>query len=451
MTDSVDWEQIIGSGVEMLESMVKVSDHATVAEIGENLLPSADAQLGPGHRHTMTIRAHLAAAYRARGNTTRATELWESLYAERARAHGAASRATVEACLNLADCHRQAGRTDIAVAVLEHALPPGDSVPEAGAVHLRGGLASMLFYAGRFDEAIAQFERVVADGAAALPADDRDLLAFRSNLAHAYLVTGRVTAAIGEFEHVATEFGRIPDADRSDALGAHLNLASAYHHARRFTESAALFRDALGHTENDPELGPDHDLTLSLRGNLATALWADNRVAEAIPYLEQNAAVQERLRPDHPDTLATRHSLATAYRTEHRFDEAIDLYEAVLADRQRLLPADHPDIYDTLFDLAAAHREAGNTDKAVGLFRHTLTTRTRVLGVEHPETLLTRARLADARAETGHVRDALTTLDQTLAALQRVAGPDHVYIPQILGLIDHWRNASRHTRTGSGG
>lgn len=64
---------------------------------------------------------------------------------------------------------------------------------------------------------------------------------------------------------------------------------------------------------------------------------------QAIPLFEATLADAERvLGPDHPQTLTTRNNLARAYQAAGRLEQAITLFEAVLADSERVLGPEHP-------------------------------------------------------------------------------------------------------------
>ncbi|MGO9791661.1 MAG: tetratricopeptide repeat protein [Solirubrobacteraceae bacterium] len=62
-------------------------------------------------------------------------------------------------------------------------------------------------------------------------------------------------------------------------------------------------------------------------------------------------------------TLATRHELASAYRAAGRVAEAIAIYEALLADKERILGTEHPSTLTTRNNLASAYRALGHVGK----------------------------------------------------------------------------------------
>jgi tetratricopeptide (TPR) repeat protein len=93
--------------------------------------------------------------------------------------------------------------------------------------------------------------------------------------------------------------------------------------------------------------------------------------------------------------LDSRNNLAAAYESEQP-DRAIQLYEANLADSERVLGPDHPSARGSGNNLALTYNLVGRLDQAIQLYEANLTERERVLGPDHPSTLISRTNLAGA-------------------------------------------------------
>src|SRR5262249_50239950 len=78
------------------------------------------------------------------------------------------------------------------------------------------------------------------------------------------------------------------------------------------------------------------------------------------------------------------------YRGAGRTAEAITVYEAVLADCERLLGPDHPDTLTICNNLGLAYGAAGRTAEAVTVLEAVLADCERLLGPDHPDTLAAR-------------------------------------------------------------
>lgn len=116
------------------------------------------------------------------------------------------------------------------------------------------------------------------------------------------------------------------------------------------------------------------------------------------------------LGPDHPDTLGCRHSLAWAYESAGDLGRAIELFEAILADCERVLGPDHPNTLGSRSSLAGAYWSTGDRGRAIELCEATLADCERVLSPGHPLIAVVRANLERARAQQsfGRARDGHT-------------------------------------------
>ena len=226
--------------------------------------------------------------------------------------------------------------------------------------------------------------------------DHPDALASRNNLAGTYESVGRLIEAIALFERVLADSIRVLGEDHPNTLASHNNLAHAYHAGGRFTEAIALFERVLA--DSIRVLGEDHPNSLTSRNNLAGAYESEGRLAEAIALFERVLADSIRvLGKEHPDTLASCNNLAHAYHAECRFTEAIALYEQLLADSIRILGENHPDTLISRNNLAGAYRSAGRLDESITLYERVRADCTRVLEPDHPITTTVHENLEAAR------------------------------------------------------
>ena len=309
---------------------------------------------------------------------------------------------------------------DVAVDALEGLLGPDHPDTLAS----RNNLAYAYESAGRLEEAITLYEKVLTFRIRVLGEDHPNTLISRNNLAHAYESAGRLTEAITLFEQVLPDSIRVLGEDHPLTLISRNNLAGAYRAAGRLEEAITLYEQVTKDCAR--VLGEDHPRTLTSRNNLAGAHHAAGRFTEAITLYEQ--VLPDRIRvlgEDHPDTLTSRNDLAGAYRAVGRLEEAISLFEQVLSDRIRVLGEDHPDTLTSRNNLAYAHHAAGRYTEAITLYEQVLPDRIRVLGEDHPDTLASRNNLAGAYESAGRLEEAITLYEQVLPDSIRVLGEDH--------------------------
>ena len=328
---------------------------------------------------------------------------------------------------NLAGTYESVGRLIEAIALFERVL--ADSIRVLGEDHpntlaSRNNLAHAYHAGGRFTEAIALFERVLADSIRVLGEDHPNTLTSRDNLAGACKSEGRLAEATALYEQVLPDRSRVLGEDHPDTLASRNNLAGAYREGGRLIEAIALFERVLA--DSIRVLGEDHPDTLASRNNLAHAYHAAGRLTEATALYEQVLTDSIRvLGQDHPNSLTSRNNLAGAYREGGRLIEAIALFERVLADSIRVLGEDHPDTLASRNNLAHAYHAAGRLTEATALYEQVLTDSIRILGENHPDTLASRNNLAGAYRSAGRLDESITLYERVRADCTRVLEPDH--------------------------
>ena len=235
-------------------------------------------------------------------------------------------------------------------------------------------------------------------------------------------VAGRPADAIALYERTVADSGRLLGPAHPVTLDARASLAGTYQAAGRPREAIAAYELLLADAER--QLGAGHPTTLSARASLGAAYAANGQAKEAIAQFERALADQERMHGrDHPDTIAARASLASAFRAAGKQKDAIAQYERVLADRERVQGADHPDAIAARANLAYAYRSAGRLREAIPLYERTLADRMRVQGPDHRDTLTARSNLAACYQQARRMADAIPQYERALADSERMLGP----------------------------
>ena len=267
----------------------------------------------------------------------------------------------------------------------------------------RNSQASLLGQTGRAEEAVKDFDRLLADQARVLGPDHPDTLTTRNNRAFWLGEAGRAEEAVKDFGRLLADQARVLGPDHPDTLKTRNNRAFWLGRARRAEEAADEFERLLA--DQARVLGPDHSDTLTTRNNRAFWLGQGERAEEAADEFERLLADQARvLGPDHPATLTTRNNLASLLSQEGRVEEAVGEFEQLLADRMRVLGPSHRATLTTRNNLASLLSQEGRVEEAIDEFQRLLADQKRVLGFDHPATL--------------------TTCDDLASLLDREAAPD---------------------------
>jgi tetratricopeptide (TPR) repeat protein len=255
-----------------------------------------------------------------------------------------------------------------------------------------------------------------------LPPGHPDALVVAAQLAGAYLTAGYGAEAVAWYQRVLAERSVDLAPGHPAVIAARVSLADALIVAGEPANAvSALYRAV---AESEQFRGPGHPDTLAVREELARAHEAAGDVVAAIGLLTQTLADRERYQsPRDVHTMATRAQLAAALLAAGKTKPAISAYKRALADREDVLGRDHPDTIATRASLAAACQVAGRMPLAVQLCEQACADSERVLGADHADTLARRTRLAHLYYAVGRVGDARTLLRDTVARCERVLPP----------------------------
>jgi serine/threonine protein kinase len=288
-------------------------------------------------------------------------------------------------------------------------------------------LASAYRQAGRFPEAIAQYEEVLTHRSTG-DSNDAETIRTMDGVAHAYLDAGRVADGLAMCEK-ATRLVKQSSADDRVTLALCNSLARAYLDAGRIAEACSLYKETLDKSIH--KLGAYHPQTLETMNGLALAYHTGGK-ADSIPLFEKVlAGRQATLGPDHPQTWTTMDNLALAYQAAGRINDALPLYRESLKRRQEKLGRNHPATLESMSNLAYAYRSAGKTAEAISMGKETLALQ-KQLGPDYSATVVTMNDLANALASAGHLTEAFSLYQDALQTARRLLGPEHPKTLQIM-------------------
>ena len=252
-----------------------------------------------------------------------------------------------------------------------------------------------------------------------LPPGHPDALVVATQLAGAYLAAGYGAEAVAWYQRVLAERSLDLAPGHPAIIAARVSLADALIVAGKPADAVVALRRTV--TEAEQFRGSGHPDTLAVRDELARALEAADDLPAAIRLLTQTLAERERLQGARDvHTMTTRGQLATALLADRKIKQAISAYKRVLADREAVLGRDHPDTIATRARLAGAYYSSGRVPSAVQLSEQTCADSERVLGADHADTLTRRAALANLYYAAGRLGDAENVLRDTLARCERI-------------------------------
>jgi tetratricopeptide (TPR) repeat protein len=238
-------------------------------------------------------------------------------------------------------------------------------------------------------------------------------------LAEACLAAGRADDAVAWFQRLLDTQAVKLGPDHHDLIGTRLRLGHALTAARQFPRAVSVLERVV--SESEQARGPEHADTLGARDELAAAYLAAGRPSEAITSYRRALADRERIQGSrHPQTMTTRQGLADSYLASGLAKEAVSACKRVVADRERALGPDHLDTIRAWYGLGAAYQRTGKTVAAERVYEQARVGFERALGPRHPDALRSRAELARVYRQLGRYGDARALLRDTVGRLERI-------------------------------
>jgi tetratricopeptide (TPR) repeat protein len=155
--------------------------------------------------------------------------------------------------------------------------------------------------------------------------------------------------------------------------------------------------------------GPHNPTTITDMGNLAHTLGIQSKCDQAEKILTEALALSimaPDLGPEHQVTLARRNELAFLMCQSGNYASAKKLHQEVLAARKRTLGDRHPEVLESRRGLLSAFDGLGESTGVVSQLEEVLDFHLRTLGPTHSETIKTRFQLAEALLASGAIERA---------------------------------------------
>lgn len=249
---------------------------------------------GPDHADTLATMNLLANSYAALGRHDDALTLREQTLARRRQVLGPHHRDTLTSMNNLALSYAALGRWAEAVRLHEETLALRQQhlgVDHPDTLSSMNNLAQALPAVGRQAEATQLQKKTLDLQRATLGPEHTDTLGSMNNLARSYLAEGRYEDARVLHAEVLRLRETTLGPEHPETLTSVNNLAVAHFALGQHTEALRLFRRAATARQRRAEQAPD-DLNNRLHlggvlGNIGQTLLQQNRIAEAVEYLEQ--------------------------------------------------------------------------------------------------------------------------------------------------------------------
>jgi len=171
--------------------------------------------------------------------------------------------------------------------------------------------------------------------------------------------------ALEQLEKSLKVYQRVLPPDDIKLTPTYNNMGSIYH--KKGLDKQALQYHKKAYDIQIKSVNPDLDSVAAYAGNIASVLIKQNKFEEAIPYLQRDLQIRQRLYPNEDDiNLAVKyHNLAGAQFRLNKYAEALDNYRKCLEIELKIHPTTHPTVAVTYYNMATTLEGLGQLDEAI--------------------------------------------------------------------------------------
>jgi CHAT domain-containing protein/Tfp pilus assembly protein PilF len=281
-----------------------------------------------------------------------------------------------------------------------------------------------LYRQGKFKEATAIAEKILALTEQALGPEHPETLISVENLGEIYRAQGRYGEAEPMIKRALAGYEKAVGPDHLATLRNTNNLGLLYQTQGRYAEAEPLLNKALAGWEK--KFGPEHQATLTTLNNLGNLYQAQGRYSAAEQVWKQALAGKEKaLGSEHPSTLLGVNNLGFLYHTQGRYAEAELLFKRALGSYEKVLGPGHPDTLLAVNNLAALYQTQSRYSEAEPLYKRALAGYEMTLGPVHPETLRSANNLGYLMQMQGRYAEAEPLYKKALSGYEKALGTGH--------------------------
>lgn len=175
--------------------------------------------------------------------------------------------------------------------------------------------------------------------------------------------------ALEQLEKSLKVYQRVLPADDIKLTPTYNNMGSIYH--KKGHDKQALHYHKKAYDIQIKSSNPDLDSVAAYAGNIASVLIKQNKFEDAIPYLQRDLQIRQRLYPNEDDmNLAVKyHNLAGAQFRLNKYADALENYRKCLAIELKIHPMNHPTVAVTYYNMATTLEGLGQLNEAIKMIQ----------------------------------------------------------------------------------
>jgi CHAT domain-containing protein/tetratricopeptide (TPR) repeat protein len=434
-----------------LEALVKLAKHEEALPLSQELLATAEKELGVENERTNTIRGTLVKIYITAKRPLEAISIARDALRYSEIIHGADHPETIHERTTLAVALMETSHYEEAKKILETALDIAQRRLPHDHEHLtaiNGFLSNVNRLLGRTADAKKYSDDATKGSRAKAGMRDADLAIIKNNQALQEQTERRYESAETLFLK-AIELSKKGRPDHPETAATLANLSGLYSLWGRYADAERVAQESLAITQKNP--GPGTAAEAKGMNTIALIHVKTGRYEEAIPWLRAAFKIcMAKLEPGHPDTIFVFANLAGVESALGNHKEAAELGEIVLASIEKRFGPKNRNCAIILMNLGQSYTSLKNYEKAEPLLLRAVSILENEPGPPSTELATAYNAIGQLRQMKGQWDESESSIRKTIEILEQSLGPNH---PETTVAIDNlatmllaagrWREAAK--------
>jgi tetratricopeptide (TPR) repeat protein len=288
--------------------------------------------------------------------------------------------------------------------------------------HRLGGLKDKQ---GKYQEAVAFFEKSLEIKEKSLPTNHPDLAESYNNIGMVYNHMGEYSKAL-QFYEKSIQIRKISlPPNHPDLAESYNNIGLVCHNMGDYSKALKLYEKSIKIKEIS--LPPNHPALATSYGNMGLAYYKMGDYSAALEVFEQDLEIKKKTLPPTHSLLATAYNnIGVAYNSMGDYSKALEFYEKSHQIWDISLSPTHPSLAASNSNIGLVCQNMGDYSKALEFYEKALKIREKALPPNHPDLASTYEFIGGVYDHMGDYSKTLAFYEKALKIREKALPPTHL-------------------------
>lgn len=302
-----------------------------------------------------------------------------------------------------------------------------NSSDDGDRAHIYAQFGAMKCQQGKYNEAVAFFEKFVEIKRKTLPEDDPSLTAVYSNIGAAYTNIDSYSKALEFFEKAQRINERSPYPNDIELAVCYGGIGQVYSKMSEYSKALELLKKAIKIFEKT--LPPNHPYIATSYADIGLVYNNMGCFLEALEFFSKAQQIKElTLPPNHPDLATCYSNIGSMHHQMGDYSKALDFLDRAQKIQELVLPSNHLALGASYINIGQVHNTMGDYSEALEFYKKAHQIQENVLPPNHPNLAVGYSTIANLYNLMGEYSMALEACQKCLEITKKSLSPNKVHL-----------------------